>query len=81
VERVAGGAWCADDGYFDKPQTVVEAFANGVEIEIAEVRRLERDGAGRQLVGTRYVPGTEEKLITADAVVVAAGLDTPQLAP
>src|SRR5262249_55427128 len=25
---VAGAAWCADDGYFDKPQAVVEAFAD-----------------------------------------------------
>ena len=23
---VAGGAWCADDGYFDRPQSIVEAF-------------------------------------------------------
>lgn len=38
VETVAGGAWCGEDGYFDKPQTVVEAFARGVEVVIEDVR-------------------------------------------
>jgi sarcosine oxidase subunit beta len=67
--NVAGGAWCSEDGYFDRPQTVVEAFAAGTEIAIAEVRRIERDGAGWRLDHT----------VGADAVVVAAGVDTPQL--
>ncbi|TML89871.1 MAG: FAD-binding oxidoreductase [Actinobacteria bacterium] len=71
VEGVAGGAWCAEDGYFDRPQTVVEAFGAGTEIEMAEVRRLERDGAGWRL----------DDLIAADAVVVAAGVDTTRLVP
>src|SRR6478672_9960877 len=31
-DAIAGGAWCADDGYFDRPQSVVEAFAHGVDI-------------------------------------------------
>src|SRR2546422_3128668 len=26
VASVVGGAWCAEDGYFDRPQSVVEAF-------------------------------------------------------
>jgi glycine/D-amino acid oxidase-like deaminating enzyme len=41
VETVAGGAWSADDGYFDRPQGVVEAFARGVDVRIREVRSLD----------------------------------------
>lgn len=41
VDAVAGGAWCGEDGYFDKPQTVVEAFADGIEVAIEEVTSLE----------------------------------------
>src|SRR5436190_6289846 len=26
VSTVVGGAWCAEDGYFDRPQAIVEAF-------------------------------------------------------
>jgi sarcosine oxidase subunit beta len=37
---VAGGAWCAEDGYFDRPQGVVEAFARGLDVRIADVRDL-----------------------------------------
>jgi len=66
-EGLLGGATCAEDGYFDRPQAVVEAFAElvtarGGTIEIADVRALERDGAGWRL-----------DRLTADAVVVAAG--------
>ena len=71
VEGIAGGAWCAEDGYFDRPQTVVEAFAAGAEIEIAEVRRLARDGSRWRV----------DDVVTADAVVVAAGVETPKLLP
>ena len=28
-DGLAGGAWCAEDGYFDRPQSVVEAFGRG----------------------------------------------------
>jgi sarcosine oxidase subunit beta len=41
VETVVGGAWCGEDGYFDRPQSVVEAFARGLEIRIGEVGSLE----------------------------------------
>ncbi|HEX3226943.1 MAG TPA: FAD-binding oxidoreductase [Gaiellaceae bacterium] len=66
-DGLLGGATCAEDGYFDRPQAVVEAFAEvvaarGGTIEIAEVRAIERDGDGWRLAG-----------LTADAVVVAAG--------
>lgn len=41
VETLAGGAWCAEDGYFDRPRAVVEALAAHTEIEIAEIRALD----------------------------------------
>jgi sarcosine oxidase, subunit beta len=41
VETVVGGAWCAEDGYFDRPQSVVEAFARGLDVRVQEVRSLE----------------------------------------
>jgi sarcosine oxidase subunit beta len=60
-DAIAGGAWCAEDGYFDRPQGVVEAFAFGLDIRIQDVRLLAE--------------------LDADAVVVAAGADTPHLVP
>jgi sarcosine oxidase subunit beta len=68
TEAIVGGAWCEEDGYFDRPQAVVEAFAAGLRIERAPVGELVRDGAG-------WVVGP----VTADAVVVAAGVDTTRL--
>jgi len=56
---LAGGAWCAEDGYFDRPQAVVEALAARAEIELADIRTLDE--------------------LDAETVVVAAGVDTPQL--
>ena len=61
TESIVGGAWCAEDGYFDRPQGVVEAFARGLDIRISEVRSLDE--------------------LDAEAVVVAAGADTPRLVP
>ena len=37
---LAGGAWCAEDGYFDRPQAVVEAFGRGLDVRRQEVRAL-----------------------------------------
>jgi len=72
--EVAGAAWCAEDGYFDRPQGVVEAFAEaaqrlGVEIERAEVVSVESAGV-RLACGER---------VAAGQVVVAAGVETPRL--
>jgi sarcosine oxidase subunit beta len=50
VETVVGGAWCAEDGYFDRPQGVVEAFARGVDVRIREVRSLHELEADRVVV-------------------------------
>ncbi len=41
AEAIAGGAWCAEDGYFDRPQSVVEAFGRGLDIRIGAVDSLE----------------------------------------
>ncbi|MGH2971950.1 MAG: NAD(P)/FAD-dependent oxidoreductase [Gaiellaceae bacterium] len=68
VEAIAGGAWCADDGYFDRPQAVVEAFARGVDVRHATVDAIVRDGTG-------WIAGP----VAAETVVVAAGVDTPAL--
>jgi sarcosine oxidase subunit beta len=60
-DDLAGGAWCADDGYFDRPQAVVEAFAAGLDVRHHNVRSIEE--------------------LDADAVVVAAGVDSRDLVP
>ena len=41
VETILGAAWCAEDGYFDRPQGVVAAFARGVDVRTREVRSLD----------------------------------------
>jgi sarcosine oxidase subunit beta len=41
ADVVVGAAWCAADGYFDHPQSVVEAFARALDIRIGEVRSLD----------------------------------------
>jgi sarcosine oxidase subunit beta len=58
---VVGGAWCEEDGYFDRPQSLVEAFGELVDVDLAEVVDVDD--------------------IEADAVVVAAGVDTAWLLP
>jgi sarcosine oxidase, subunit beta len=77
-DAVLGGAFCPEDGYFDRPQSVVEAFADaarrhGVAFEHAEVVSLDRNGAGWTL---RLADGRKEY---AAQVVVAAGYASPAL--
>jgi sarcosine oxidase subunit beta len=67
-DTIIGGAWCDEDGYFDRPQAVVEAFANGLEIRHEEVRSIRRDGAGWAVDGSGF-----------DAIVVAAGVESRAL--
>lgn len=80
-EAFTGAAYCAEDGYFDRPQSVVEAFAElvkreGGRLEINDVRALEQNGAGWSLALR------DGGKATADAIVVAAGYDsTTLLAP
>ena len=78
VSDVTGASFCAEDGYFDQPQAVVEAFAEaarrlGVAIEHSAIARLVERPDGWTLERT----GAEA--IEADAVVVAAGYDAPSL--
>jgi sarcosine oxidase subunit beta len=75
---VAGGTYCAEDGYFDNPRDVVAAFAvaarrRGAGIDIADVAALTREGSGWSL---RLADG---RAALAAAVVIAAGADSPTL--
>lgn len=78
VAQVAGASFCREDGYFDRPQSVVEAFAEaaarlGAEVAHGDVRRVEPIGPGWRL---RLADGTQ---VEAECVVVAASVDTPSL--
>jgi sarcosine oxidase, subunit beta len=78
VDGIRGGSYCPDDGYFDRPQAVIEAFAEaavrgGVEIEIEGVSGLSKDGGGWRLALA------DGSAVTAEIVVVAAGTATPGL--
>jgi len=68
VDELAGAAWCGDDGYFDRPQSVVEAFAAGIDVQRLDVRSIEATASGWRV---------EE--LEADAVVVAAATETRAL--
>jgi sarcosine oxidase, subunit beta len=78
ADGMKGASWCAEDGYFDKPQGVVEAFAeavarDGVSIARADVAMIEQRGSAWSLV---LVDGGR---VAADAIVVAAGYGTPAI--
>jgi len=78
VEGVAGASFCSEDGYFDRPQAVVEAFAEaarrlGVAVARADVREVEPMRSGWRLW---FADGTRGE---ANRVVVAASVDTPTL--
>ena len=78
VDGVRGGAFCAEDGYFDRPQAVVEAFGeafvrDGGAIEIRDVREVAKDGGGWRL---EFADGS---VTAAERVVVAAGYRSPAL--
>ena len=77
TSRVVGAAYCDLDGYFDRPQSVVEAFAeivsDNADIKIGDVRKLEPDGSGWKLV----LDGGED--YSTEHVVVAAGYDSGEL--
>jgi sarcosine oxidase subunit beta len=78
VAGVAGASFCAEDGYFDRPQSVVEAFAEaarrlGVVVAHGDVRSIEPVGSGWRL---RLADGSHGD---SGRVVVAASVDTPSL--
>ena len=68
ASTVAGGTWCGDDGYVDRPQSVLDAFARGLDVRVHEIRRL-------RPVGAAWQAGP----VAASAVVVAAGVETAAL--
>ena len=49
-ESLAGGAWCAEDGYFDRPQAIVQALGALADVRITEVRSLADLQAGAVVV-------------------------------
>jgi sarcosine oxidase subunit beta len=70
---VVGASWCGEDGYVDRPQAVIAAFAREARVEIGEVVELRKDGGG-WLLSRATGPA-----VRARAAVVAAGVDTPAL--
>jgi sarcosine oxidase subunit beta len=73
ADGLAGASWCAEDGYVDRPQSLIEALARDARLELGHVVGLRRDGAGWRL---SLHHGRD---VRADGVVVAAGVDTPGL--
>lgn len=76
ADEIVGAAFCAEDGYFDKPQAVVEAFGAavrqaGVDIVRRHVTDVARDGS------TWHITSADDGPLVADQVVVAAGYDSP----
>src|SRR5205823_2760085 len=61
-------------GYFDRPQSVVEAFARGIDVRIAAVESVRPDGGGWRLDLARG-----RAPVRVDAVVVAAAAETAAL--
>jgi sarcosine oxidase, subunit beta len=75
ADGIVGAAFCSEDGYFDRPQGVVEAFAQaahglGVDIARGEVRAVEPTGSTWRLL---LADGTSA---AANRVVVAASTET-----
>jgi glycine/D-amino acid oxidase-like deaminating enzyme len=69
---IVGAAWSDEDGYFDRPQSLVEAFGALADVELADVVELADEGVARLSTGG---------VVHADAVVVATGVDTARLLP
>lgn len=73
--ELVGGAFCAEDGYFDRPQAVIAGFeatarALGVELETLTVTAIRPEGGGW------VVECGADGALTCEHVVVAAGCDT-----
>ena len=78
INSLVGAAYCREDGYFDRPQAVVQAFAEaaireGAAIEYAGVVELIRQDPAWRLA---LANGTEA---WANQIVIAAGSDSPAL--
>jgi glycine/D-amino acid oxidase-like deaminating enzyme len=59
TDTLAGGSWCGEDGYFDRPQSVVEAFAEGLDVRHQDVRSLDELDADVVIVAA----GTETRAL------------------
>ena len=78
TETIVGAAWCGEDGYFDRPQAVVEAFAEGARR--AGVAIVHGTVAGLRRSGDSWsVALADGRHLAAAAVVAATGYDTPAL--
>lgn len=78
MDGIAGGAFCAEDGFIEDCQRVaqqlaIRARARGTNIRHEEVRRLIRTAAGWRLE-------TDSGRLDADHVVLAAGAESTMLA-
>jgi sarcosine oxidase subunit beta len=71
VDEINGGAWCGQDGYFDRPQSVVEAFAQGLDVRRVDVRSLDEIEADAVVVAA----ATETRTLLAPL-----GIDLPLVA-
>jgi sarcosine oxidase subunit beta len=67
-DTFAGGSWCGEDGYFDRPQSVVQAFAEGLDVRHQDVRELDELDADAVIVAA----GTETRTLVA-----SLGVDLP----
>ena len=76
-DTIAGGAWCEEDGYFDRPQAVVESFADGLEIRHGEVRSIRRAVAGWSVDGSPFEAVVVAAGVESRALVTPLGLDLP----
>lgn len=72
ADAIVGAAWCGEDGYFDRPQTVVDAFARDSQRVIGDVRALRREG-------NAWMIETADATLEAPVVALATGVDTPAL--
>jgi sarcosine oxidase subunit beta len=47
---ITGGAWCDEDGYFDRPQAILEAFGALFDVDLREVSEVDNLAAGAVVV-------------------------------
>lgn len=78
TESLIGAAWCGEDGYFDRPQSVVAAYGEAAErlgavLEVIEVASLAPVGQSWRITFS------DGSTMEAGQVVLAAGYDTPAL--
>lgn len=50
ASSVTGAAWCDEDGYFDRPQSILEALGSLFDVELRDVSDLDELAAGAVVV-------------------------------